>query len=124
MTRSLPRASDSGGELPPCSSRWRLLYDLAWAQALVWFASCGRPVSPTPGVHLYFADRYSRLAAAYAEHGQFDRARQCASRAESHWQAAGPDPRGPLPPAAAVAMPIPHAPVFVDARAQAIAAFS
>src|SRR5436190_495393 len=118
MARPLPHVSDSGGELPACSSRWRLLYDLAWAHALVWFASCGRPVSPIAGVHLYFADRYSRLAAAYCEHGQFAKARLCASKAEAHWQAAGPDPTEPLPPAAAAAMPVPRASVLVDARAQ------
>ena len=59
-----PQASSTGeGGLPPCHSVWRLWYDLAWAHALIWFATLGRPVSPLPGVHLYFADRYGWLGA-------------------------------------------------------------
>jgi hypothetical protein len=106
-----------GGELPPCNSVWRLWYDLVWAHALVWFVSCGRPVSLTPGVHLYFADRYGWLGACHARAGRLNRASACWAKAEWHLECAGPDPNGPFPLAAAGAMPVPRPWQSVDARA-------
>jgi hypothetical protein len=104
-----PAPQTSGEDhLPPSSSKWRLWYDLVWAHFLLWLASYGRPVVPLPCVHLFFADRYDCLAACYEAQGSSRQAERFWVKAEEHWQAAGFDPDAPLPPAAAMAMPVPE----------------
>lgn len=115
MAQPEPRGSGTDG-LPPSESKWRLWYDLAWAHALLWFVTFGQPVTPLPGVHLYFADRYGLLAACYGREGRIEKAERYWERAIWHWDEAGPDPEEPLPPAVEMAMPVPQAPSFTDAR--------
>jgi len=110
-----PRIRHSNRDgIPPCYSRWRLWHDLAWAHALLWVASVGRPVSPLPGVHLYFADRYTWLAKWYEGTGRLNKAEAYWELAQWHIEAAGPGPDEPV--VAAMAMAIPPAPVNTDAR--------
>jgi len=44
--------------------------DLITAKALVWVASVGRDVELTPEAHVYFFDRYRRLAEHHRRRGQ------------------------------------------------------
>ena len=93
-------------------SKWRLRYDLITGLALLWVASAGRAASAKPEVHLYLADRYARLAHCHASRGAHTKAERLRSKADVHYRQAGPI--GP-PPAAALAMPVPQEPVWVDA---------
>jgi hypothetical protein len=124
----------SGPELP--DSKWRVCCDLAWGHALVWFATFGRRETRThgpyfdvvrtttllPGVHLYFADCYLRLAEIYEREGGVFRTMAAREKAALHLAAAGPLGAGPgpddSPPRAAAALGIPRAPELVDARAE------
>jgi hypothetical protein len=56
----------------------------------------------TPGAHLYFCDRYRRLAGWHRARGHWSRARQLAAMADRHDDAAGGDDP---PHAAAMAIP-------------------
>lgn len=94
-------------------SRLGLHWQLAWARVLLWIASSGRDVEPTPEVHLYLADLHFRLADTYDAAGRTRLASKHRVCANKH-AVQGPAPE--LPPAAAMAMPIPHAPIFTDAR--------
>ena len=79
--------------------------DLFSAKALVWFVCVGRDADLTPEAHLYFFDRYSRLAQYYRTHGRPRRAAQAQAKADEHYRAGGGD--GP-PYAAAMGMPRPR----------------
>jgi hypothetical protein len=92
----------------------RLTADLVSVKLLVWFASVGRDAELRPEAHLYFADRYQRLAELHRRRGRFARASRLQARAEEHHAAVDPD--GP-PYAAAMAMPRPAR--FVRTRAVA-----
>lgn len=85
-------------------SVWRLLIDLLSAQALVWLARVGRDAELTPEAHIYFFDRYRRLAECHRRRGRSARARKLQAKADEHYRAGGGD--GP-PYAAAMAMPRP-----------------
>ena len=86
-------------------SLWSLRLDLMSARALVWMAIVGRDADLTPDAHLYFADRYGRLARCYQAHGRPTRAAQLQVKADLHYQMGG----GDVPPyAAAMAMPRPR----------------
>jgi hypothetical protein len=85
-------------------SRWSLSFDLASASVLVWIASFGRDVDLTRDAHLYFFDRYSRLAEYHRAHGHVEKARRFEAKAEDHFEAGGGGP----PYAAAMAMPRPR----------------
>jgi hypothetical protein len=50
------------GDNVPDATGWQLTLDLFSARVLVWIASFGRAADLTPEAHLYFADRYHRLA--------------------------------------------------------------
>lgn len=65
--------------------------------------------------HLFFHDRYSQLADYHRTNGREARADRFDASAEAHFRAA-PDDDSP-DDAAAVAMPIPQAPVTTDAMA-------
>jgi len=91
----------------------RLTVDLVTARVLVWLALVGRDADLTPESHLYFFDRYGRLAECHRRLGHTDRARRLKQKAAQHYRLAGGD--GP-PYAAALAMPPPRQWVVVDAR--------
>jgi hypothetical protein len=81
-----------------------LHWQLGWSRVLLWIASFGRPVEPTPEVHYYLADLHFQLASQYDALGRTVKARHHRDIANQH-AAAGPP--GDLPPAVAVAMPVP-----------------
>jgi hypothetical protein len=118
MTRPQPRGTRTKGPAPS-ESIWRLLYDLVWGYVLLWFASFGRSVSPLPGVHLFFADRYFKLAAHCDLRGYPERAASFRWRGEFHEQSARPDPDEPDPAVAAVGTVPFVAPALTDARGHA-----
>lgn len=93
-------------------SFWRLLFDVLSARVLVWVASVGRDAELTPEAHLYFFDRYRRLAEYYRTHGRVVKAKRLQARADEHYDASGGD--GP-PYAAAMAMPRPRRFIQTDA---------
>jgi len=84
-------------------SWWALAADVASARVLVWSASWGRDVELTPDAHLYFFDRYQRLADYHRRRGHNVRERQLQAKADAHHQLSGGGP----PYAAAMAMPRP-----------------
>ena len=88
----------------PQISFWQLWLDVLSARALVWVASVGRDAELTPEAHLYFFDRYRRLAQYHRAHGRVVAAKRLQVRADEHYDAGGGD--GP-PYAAAMAMPRP-----------------
>jgi hypothetical protein len=90
----------------------KLHADLAWILTLVWIAKAGRSGEPQPKVHYYLGDRYWRLSERYKTRGSVRRARLVRAKAEQHLSASGWDP---LPPAAAMSMPIPKRPTFIEA---------
>jgi hypothetical protein len=93
-------------------SSWSLLIDLLSAKALVWIARAGRDAELTPEAHLYFFDRYRRLAEYHRSRGHVAKARRLLAKATEHYDAAGGD--GP-PYAAAMAMPPPRRFIQTDA---------
>jgi hypothetical protein len=83
----------------------------------VWLASVGRDAQLTPEAHLYFFDRYRRLAEYHRRRGQAGRAKRLETKAAQHYRAGGGDD-GP-PYAAAMAMPRPRRFLRVDAVSRA-----
>jgi hypothetical protein len=94
-------------------SFWLLQIDLLSARALVWVASVGRDADLTPEAHVYFFDRYRRLAEHHRAHGRIARAKRLQAKANEHYRVGGGD-AGP-PYAAAMAMPRPKPFIHVDA---------
>lgn len=93
-------------------SVWSLRLDLPSARVLVWVASVGRDVELTPETHIYFFDRYRRLAEHHRTHGRAARARRLEAKAKEHYRSGG----GDEPPyAAAMAMPRPRQWVVTNA---------
>ena len=97
--------------MAPLDSRLRLTADLLFAKLLVWVAMVGRDADLTQDAHLYFADRYSRLAQVHRLKGRASRTRDLERKAREHLDAAGFD--GP-PYAAAMALPRPRRFVITD----------
>jgi hypothetical protein len=93
-------------------STLKLRCDLAWVLALMWVAKVGRAGEPQPQVHYYLGDRYWRLSERYKAKGSIRKAHVLREKAERYLRASGWDP---LPPAAAMAMPVPKRPTFTDA---------
>ena len=91
----------------------RLYYELASIHALLWLASTARRTEPTPETNLYLADVHFRLATDLQDRRKHVAARRHRNLA-NRYATLGPelDPK----PAAAMAMPVPRAPVFTDAR--------
>ena len=84
---------------------WRIILDLMTAEVLVWVARVGRDAELTPEAHIYFFDRYRRLAEYHREHGRYEKAKRIQSKADEHYRPGG----GDEPPyAAAMAMPRPR----------------
>ena len=93
-------------------SLYSLLLDLLSAKALVWIASVGGDADLTPEAHLYFFDRYRRLAQYHRARGSVAKAKRLQAKADEHYQAGG----GDEPPyAAAMAMPRPRRLIRTDA---------
>src|SRR5688500_18462393 len=86
----------------PAESPWALALDLLSAKVLVWIARRGRNCELTPEAHLYFFDRYQRLAAVYRARGRMARAKAFQAKADEHYRP-GQDSGPPF--AAAMAMP-------------------
>jgi hypothetical protein len=85
------------------------------ANVLVWLARVGRDPDLTPESHLYFFDRYSRLAACHRRLGHPAQARRLQRKADVHYRLSGGN--GP-PYSAAMAMPRPARWLMVDARSR------
>ena len=93
-------------------SLWRLSLDLLSAHALVWVASIGREAELTREAHVYFFDRYRRLAECHRSRGRVAKARRAQAKADEHWRLSG----GDEPPyAAAMAMARPRQFIRTDA---------
>jgi len=97
-------------------SRWQLWLDVVVTRLMVWVAVVGKDAAPRPEVHLFLADRYSRLSSQYARQAPAT-AERLQLKAEEHYEAAGVPP---LPPAVAVAMPVPRRPTFTDATGRPV----
>ena len=82
-----------------------LRFDLITANVLVWVASVGRDADLTTEAHIYFFDRYRRLAEYHRLRGHNARARRLQAKADEHYVLGGGD--GP-PYAAAMGMPRPR----------------
>jgi hypothetical protein len=94
-------------------SPWPRRLDLISAKALVWMASVGRDAELTRDAHIFFFDRYQRLAQFHKRHGHHA-SKRLQAKADEHFRASG----GPEPPfAAAMAMPRPRRWISVDAVA-------
>ena len=98
--------------MTPPDSRLGLTVDLLSAKLLVWVATVGRDADLTRDAHLYFADRYARLAQVHRAQGRAGRSRELERKAREHLDAAGLN--GP-PYASAMAMPRPRRFVMTDA---------
>src|SRR5262249_2068616 len=90
----------------------RLRLDVTSARILVWFASVGRAGELTPQAHVYFFDRYRRLAECYWRRGNKVRALEMDEKAAEHARCGGWDDP---PYAAAMAMPRPRTWFTTDA---------
>ena len=96
-------------------SPWPLRLDLISAKVLVWVASAGRDADLTREAHVFFFDRYRRLAEFHKQHGRRAAYRRLQAKADEHYRATdGTDP----PYAAAMAMQRPRRWVTTDAVAR------
>jgi len=85
-------------------SAWPLRFDLMSGKVLVWVARVGRAAELTREAHIFFFDRYVRLAEYHRRHGHRAAAQRLQAKADEHYRASG----GTEPPyAAAIAMPRP-----------------
>jgi hypothetical protein len=82
-------------------------FDLVSAKILVWIATArmGRDAKLTADAHIYFFDRYQKLADYHRQRGHLARARRLQEKADEHYRLGGGD--GP-PYAAAMGMPRPR----------------
>jgi hypothetical protein len=87
-------------------------FDLMSAKVLVWVASRGRDVELTADAHVFFFDRYQRLADHHRRRGHAAWAARLQAKADEHLRLGGGD--GP-PFAAAMGMPRPRRWVVTDA---------
>ena len=89
-----------------------LRLDLVSAKILVWVVSVGREAELTSDAHVYFFDRYQRLADYHRQKGHVARARTLQAKADEHYRLGGGE--GP-PYAAAMGMPRPRHWLATDA---------
>jgi hypothetical protein len=85
-------------------SVWQVRWDIASTWALVRFVRPFGERELRPEVHLFLADRYSRLAQHHRRGGHAGRALALERKAQEHLRLGG----GDLPPAVAIAMPVPR----------------
>jgi hypothetical protein len=71
------------------ASHLTLVVDLLSAKAMVWAVSIGRDADLKPEAHIYFFDRYSRLAEYHRARGRLDKARRLQVKADEHYRASG-----------------------------------
>jgi hypothetical protein len=93
-------------------SAWQLRVDLLTTRALLLVVRARGDESLRPEVHRYFADRYARLAHYHRRLRHAARANALWAKSLRHWHLGGGDP---IPPTAALAMPIPRRPTFARA---------
>jgi len=74
---------------PRSQAHWALVVDLLSAKAMVWAVSMGRDAELKPEAHVYFFDRYSRLAVYHRARGRLDKARRFQVKADEHYRASG-----------------------------------
>lgn len=108
--RMKPDSAPASGEGP-----WGVRGDLIVMNALLWVARAGRAGQPTPEVHLYLYDRYSRLAAHYQRRRNHAKAARLRAKAGAHYKRSGHT--GP-PFAGAMALAGPRPPFFTWAVAK------
>ena len=90
-----------------------LRVDLITAKVLVWVATVGRDAELTSEAHIYFFDRYRRLAEYHRQRGHGPKARRLQAKADEHYRLGG---GGDGPPyAAAMGMPRPRQWLATDA---------
>jgi hypothetical protein len=94
------------GNEASADSWWALVADLLSAKVLVWIASVGRDAELTPAAHIYFFDRYGRLAQYHRTHGRPAKGRRLQAKADEYYLPGG-GTDGP-PYAAAMAMSRPR----------------
>ena len=97
----------------PSDTIWRLRVDLVSAKALLFVGSSAAEEEIEPDVHLFFYDRYWRLATLYEKAGRRRRAAKLRARAEHHLSFC---PRGGPPYAAASAAQVPRPSIRTLAR--------
>jgi hypothetical protein len=85
-------------------SVWQVRWDIASTWALVLFVRPFGDRELRPEVHLFLADRYDRLAQHHRRGGRVGRALALEGKAQEHLRLGG----GDLPPAVAMAMPVPR----------------
>ena len=93
-------------------AHWRVALDVISARALVWVARFRRDADLTPEAHLFFGDRYHRLAEHHRRSGRPPRACRFEVLAQHHLNQGGFDDS---PLAAAMAIPRPVNFVRTDA---------
>ena len=86
--------------------------DLATAKVLVWIATIGKNAELTSEAHLYFFERYQRLADYHRRRGHATRAERLQAKADQHFELGGGE--GP-PYAAAMGMLRPRNWIATDA---------
>jgi hypothetical protein len=91
-----------------------LWLEVASTRVLMWVANPTGLHGFQPHVHLYLADRYGRLAAAYRHRSRFFMANRMADKANLHFDLGGGEHEPP--PAAAVALGSTQRQVVVDAE--------
>ncbi|HKA34466.1 MAG TPA: hypothetical protein VKH64_14705 [Candidatus Binatia bacterium] len=92
-------------------STFELRLDIIWVSLLVQVLTAGHRGEAKPEVHLFLGDRYSRLSDRHERKGAKRKAARLRAEAEKHLRLGGWEPT--LPPAAAMAMPIPR-PALAD----------
>ncbi|HEY3304503.1 MAG TPA: hypothetical protein VGL70_13310 [Candidatus Binatia bacterium] len=95
------------------ASVWQLRLDVVWVLVLLRILTAGRRGEPKPEVHLFLGDRYWRLADYHTEKGSKRKAVRLREKAKHHLRLGDWQP--PLPPAVAMAMPVPQRPTFTQA---------
>lgn len=93
-------SGDQGTTLRSLAYLW---YEVGFARVLMWLANPTGCHSFQPHVHLYLADRYSRLAAGYRHRSRFSAAYRLEQKAEQHFRLGGGDEP---PPAVALAVAV------------------
>ena len=86
--------------------------DLVTAKILVWIATIGKDAELTSEAHIYFFERYQRLADYHRRRGHAARAGRLQAKADQHFELGGGE--GP-PYAAAMGMPRPRKWIATDA---------
>lgn len=113
VSRKHDQSAPVNTKIRPVDSLFSLTVDMLSARVLVWIARVGRDAELTPEAHIYFFDRYRRLAQYHRARGRVGKATRFQAKADEHYRAGG---GGDGPPfAAAMAMPRPNRFVRTDA---------